>query len=220
MLSYEVVRENWLTRKPHDYATEWALILAAFLSVTSMFYIRDLFHAEALMSATRYTVFAQHEYWRAWTSLFAHADLGHLISNLVLFVPLTFLLTGYFGVWYFPLLGILMGGFINMVVLTSMPENTALIGISGVVNWMGSSWLSLFLLIDRRHSWGRRIAHVIFLTVILFVPETYKPEVSYYSHFLGFVLGILSAAALYFLNRKKFLSAEVIETVVDEPIID
>lgn len=82
---------------------------------------------------------------------------------------------------------------------------------------MGSTWLTLFLFIDRRKSIRRRIALSLFLTVVLFIPETYKPEVSYMSHFVGYLLGIVSGVAIYYLRRSQIEGAEVKEIIYDPP---
>jgi rhomboid protease GluP len=167
------------------------------------------------MAASGRDVFEKGEYWRLWTTLFAHADLGHLLSNAFLFVPLTYMLVSHYSFWYFPLAGLFFGGLTNWLVLQTLPSQAYLIGISGVVYWMGSSWLTLYLLIDRRDRLRRRIGASLFLTLMLFVPETLKPEVSHLSHFLGYVIGVASAFLYYRLNRRRFLAAEVREYIFE-----
>ena len=208
--------ENWLTRKPRPQALEQSLLLVFVLFAASFLFWLGLWHADAWMPASPYEVFHEHQYWRLWTGIFAHADAGHLLSNTFLFLPFSYFLLGYFSPVLFPFLGIAMGGLINFLVLKTMPEHSSVIGISGVVYWMGAVWLSLFLLIDRRESLRRRIAKVLFISMVLFVPETYKPETSYLSHFVGYFLGILSAIAFYALKRREFLAAEVYEKIDEE----
>lgn len=158
----------------------------------------------------------EHEFWRLWTGLFVHADLEHFISNFVMFVPLTFLLSGYFGAFLFPVLGILVGGLINLITIYTMNEQVGLLGMSGVIYWMGSVWITLFILIDKRITLRKRFAVGIFLTLMLFSAETYKPNVSYTSHFVGFVLGVACAFIYYHLNNKKFSEAEEFILILDE----
>jgi rhomboid protease GluP len=208
--------ENWLTRKPKPQALEQSLFIVFVLFVASFFFWTGLFQADDWMPASAYQVFHEHQYWRLWTGLFAHGDAGHLLSNTFLFLPFSYFLLGYFSPLLFPFLGIAMGGVINFLVLKEMPEHTSLIGISGVVYWMGAVWLSLYLLIDRRESLRRRVAKVLFISMVLFVPETYKPETSYLSHFVGYFLGVLSAIAFYALKRREFLAAEVYEKIEEE----
>ena len=106
------------------------------------------------------------------------------------------------------------------IVIQTMPPETNLIGISGVVYWMGSTWLTLFLIIDRRKTLRRRIALAAFLTVVLFIPETYKPEISYMSHFVGYVLGAVTGLLVYFLRRNEIEAAEVREFIYEPEIIE
>lgn len=168
------------------------------------------------MSATGEKVFLQGQWWRAWTTLFAHADLTHILSNLFLFFPFSYYLMGYFGYTFFPLFGFFVGGLVNLAVLQTMPDYVGLVGVSGVVYWMGGAWLALSWLIDRRESNGRRVLKVVAVTIVLFVPDSFKPEVSYLSHFLGYFAGVFSAMIYYFVFKKKFKAEEVIEELHDD----
>jgi rhomboid protease GluP len=215
MLDSIKVRENWLTRSPNPRATPLTLVLTVILYLASLIFFTNAFQSQSWMSASADAVFTHHEYWRAWTALFAHSDPLHLVSNLFLFIPLAYWLIGYFNIWFFPIAGFFIMGLLNMVVLKTMPPQVQLLGASGVVYWMGAAWLTLFLLIDRRHTLKHRVAAAISLVLILLVPETYTPEVSYFSHLLGFAAGAPSALALYVLERKKFEAAEVKEYIYD-----
>lgn len=212
-----IMKENWLTRKPNANSYLVTSILAVILWALSFSYLAHLSSAQVWMSATAQKVFVEHQYWRLWTTLFAHGDLAHLLSNWLLFLPLAFLLNGYFGSWFFPTAAIFTGGLINIVVLKTLGPQTVLIGISGLVYWMGAAWLTLYYLIDRRRVPLRRFAVAIGIALVLFAPEQYKPEVSYLSHFLGFVAGSASALVYYIFNREKFAAAEVYEVVEIEP---
>lgn len=211
-----VIKENWLTKKPTSIASLVTFVFTLLVLVTSLIYFRNSFHAQSWMSANQVDVFVHHQWWRAWTALFVHADFLHLLSNAVLLVPLTFLLSGYFGVLFFPIFAVFVGGLINLLVLLTLPAQTSLLGISGVVYWMGAAWLTLYLLIDTRDNLRRRFAHALFLSVILFIPETYKPQISYLSHLFGFIAGTISGFALFALRHKQFIAAEVKEYIYDE----
>ena len=170
----------------------------------------------AWMPDSAQSVFAEHEWWRPWTALFIHADFGHLASNGILFIPLTFLLAGYFGAWFFPIFGIFIGGLVNFLVLLTMPDQTELLGMSGMGYWMGAAWFTLYLILDTRYRLRRRFAYVIFLSMMMFVPETYQPDVSYMSHLFGFIAGVISALMLFALRRSRFRAAEITEIIVEE----
>lgn len=210
-----IVKENWLTRKPEFFAFYGTFLIGVVVALLGYFYLNDSFHIHDLLPASGHAVFKNGQYWRLWTTLFAHADVGHLLGNLILLLPLSFMLSGHFGVFVFPLLGVFMGGVTNYIVLLTMSPETQLIGISGVVYWMGAAWLTLFLLIDHRKTWRQRTANALFLTVVLFIPESYKPEISYLSHFVGFVFGIFSGLLIYLVRRKDINAAEVKVSLIE-----
>jgi len=219
MLSKLKIKENWLTKMPKKEGLVPTLFLILMLLFSSYIYLHNEFQASSWMSASYEKVFINHEWWRAWSTLFAHGDLSHIASNLFLFAPFSYFLISYFGIIYFPIIGFFTGGLINLIVLLSMPENVDLIGVSGVVYWMGGAWLMLAWLIDRRDSRGRRVLRVIAVTIVLFVPDSFKPEVSYLSHFLGYIFGIFSSIIFYIFNQKTILKEEVLEIIPEvEPI--
>lgn len=203
---------NWYTRKVRPSGFIGTGILIIFILALCLV---DWSSNQINLSASRDLVFSQKQYWRLWSALFAHADIGHLFGNLFLFVPFAFLLTGYFGFSLFPLLGFLLGGVINATTLLTMSMQTQLLGISGLVNWMGSLWLTLFFLIDRRSNLRKRFAVLLLSSVVLFAPQEYKTDVSYISHVIGYGLGIMTGFVYYAVHRKKFLAAEVVEPVLE-----
>jgi rhomboid protease GluP len=212
----KLIVSNWLTKKIAP-VTEWTTLILVFLLLCGSFiYQSDIFQAKDWMSASYNDVFIKREYWRLWTTLFAHADFGHIFGNLFMFVPFAFILTGYFGPIYFPLIGFILGGLTNALVLQTMPPEIELIGVSGVVYWMGATYLMLSFFIDRRESTLKRVIKNLGIALILFFPDTLKVEVSYLSHFIGFILGLVSGAILYKLNQKKFEALEVVTIFDDE----
>lgn len=215
-----VIKENWLTRSPSDLAYISTLMFGVLLGLVGYMYLGGYWGIAPWMAASGQKIFQGGEYWRLWTALFAHADTAHLLGNLSLLLPLAFMLTGHFGFYVFPFLGILVGGLINYIVIQTMPPEVNLIGISGVVYWMGATWLTLFLIIDRRKTIRRRFALAAFLTVVLFIPETYKPEISYMSHFIGYVFGGVTGVLIYVLRRNEIEAAEVKEFIYEPETIE
>lgn len=212
-----VIRETLLSRRPDPLAS-FAMALTTFVvAALSVMAWNNFAGAGAWMPASREEVFGQHEYWRAWTSLFVHGDAKHLLSNSFLFFVLGTFLTGYFGIFLVLGTAFLMGGLTNFIVLSGMPMDTRLIGLSGVVFWMGGAWLTLYFLIDRKRSLIQRFLRAIGVALVIFMPaETFDPSVSYKSHFVGFGLGVIGGL-LYFVFQKKALrEAEVREAVIAE----
>jgi rhomboid protease GluP len=200
-----VFRENWLTRKPLRDGFVPTVVLV-FLLVCGRL---------AEYPASGELVFTRHEYWRAWTTLFVHEGPGHLLGNLFLFIPFAYVLTSYFGLLLWPLAGFFVGGLVNLVVLKTMPAQVMLIGASGVVYWMGAAWITLAFLVDRREKRVRRLLKALGVSMLLFLPETYRPEVSYLTHLLGYFAGIASALVYFGFRRHEFLAAEKVDFKYD-----
>lgn len=212
------VRGNWLTRRPNRNAAFVALLSTLLLSLGSFFFWGDILGASSWMTGIPERVFSGHEYWRLWTGLIAHADLGHLLSNSVLFLAFAYLLYGHFGSWVFPGAALALGGLTNLVVLATMPSGASLLGISGVVYWMGGAWLALYFHLETRDKLAVRMLKAMGVGVVLFIPETILPEVSYLSHFVGFLNGLLFGTLYFRWNRQRFRRAEVVETIIEEPV--
>jgi len=205
-----VVTENWLTRKPNPNAIIVTLISILIVVLGSYFHWNNLYGVTDLMPANPHTVFIKHQYWRAWTSLFVHGDFKHLGSNLFLFGILGYFLAGYFNLLFFPLTAFFIGGLTNLIVLSHMSPHTSLIGLSGVVYWMGGAWLVLYFFIENRRSIWQKAIRSIGVALLLFMPsEAFDPSISYDSHFVGFILGIFAGIIFYILNRTELRSADV-----------
>lgn len=216
--SYEVVRETWLTRKPQPSALFAALFSTLALGIGNLIYHYDPFNWGEWMSASWKTVHENGEYWRLWTTIFAHGDLGHLAANTFLFFILGYFLNGYFGSAVFPIAAFLLGGLTNYLVLATYAPDVTLIGASGVVYWMGGAWLILYFFLSRQKNLKQRLLRTLGVGILIFMPsEAFEVRVSYRAHLIGFVLGIFFGAIYYLLNRARFQEAEVRITVTEEP---
>lgn len=155
------------------------------------------------LSANGFQVFEKKEYWRAFTTTLLHADLNHLAHNAFFFTGLATLLHHYFGFWVFPILSLFVGGLINLVALYFYPPQIVLVGVSGVIYFMASFWLVLYLKIERRQSLKVRFLHAFAVSLIFLFPEVFRPEVSYLAHGLGFLFGIPVGLIYYYWNQTK-----------------
>jgi rhomboid protease GluP len=205
-----LVDENWLTRKPDPAAPLLTILSLAIVVLVSIFYWTDLFGLAGYLEASPEKVFKDHQYWRLWSTFLIHADQRHLFGNLFLFAIFGFFLSGYFSLWVFPVMAFLMGGLTNFIVLSKMGTNSTLLGLSGVVFWMGAAWLTLYFLIEHRKKIFQRIIRTLGVSLVLFMPsEALDPHVSYLSHGWGFLLGIIFATLFYIYNRQVFKGAEI-----------
>src|SRR3954469_6156010 len=125
-----------------------------------------------VLAATSDGVFTKHEYWRIFTAIAVHADVMHVVSNVVLLTLFTYLLYGYFGFWIFPVLSLTMGGLINYISILTYPSGVMLLGASGLVYWMAGFWLTMYLLVERSVAPGQRTLRAVCLSLIVLVPSS------------------------------------------------
>lgn len=211
------ITKTWLTRKPGPWGPALAALSSFLLILGHFVYQKNLIEFAPWMTATPEEVFGQGQIWRAWTTLFVHADAKHLLSNIFLFSIFGSLLASYFGAMVFPLWAFIFGGITNLFVLLDMSPNTQLIGVSGVVFWMGATWLALYLFLDRQKTLTQRILRSLGVGLVIFFPsEAFNPEISYKAHFYGFLLGLLFGSIYYLLNRRLFKTAEIEEALVED----
>lgn len=211
---FPVVRSTWLSRPPDPIGWPMAALATLFLLAGSLLNWFLIDQGGSGLAVSGEAVFVRHEYWRLWTAVFAHSDMGHLLSNSLLFSILGAFMAGQFGTLLFPILAFGVGGLINLASVATYPREVTLLGASGVVFWMGGTWLALYLMIDRSHSWLQRILRAAGVALVLFVPsETFNPTVSYRTHGFGFLIGALSGLAWYAWHRRTFRAADVIEMI-------
>ena len=157
-------------------------------------------------------------WWRPWSACFAHADVGHLLSNLVLFVILGRFLSGHFGYWLFPFWAFVVGGLANLIVLGSYPPEVNVLGASGVVNVLGGIWLALYFLISRQYRMPGRIVRTLGVALLLFAPQEFRPEVAERVHVAGLFFGLIFGAGWFFVFKKQIRAYEVWEEIPpDDP---
>jgi rhomboid protease GluP len=216
-----VLKQTWLSQKPNSWALVVTALSTLLLVLGCVSYWQDLMGLQALMPASADALFHRHEWWRAWTTLFAHADEKHLLSNTFLFVILGYFLNGYFGILVFPIIAFFFGGLTNFWVLKTSSPDLQVIGASGVVFWMGGVWLALYFSLERRKTLFQRALRAVGVGLLLFFPaEAFDPVISYKSHLIGFLLGVAFGIFYFRIRRKHFRSAEIYELVKDPENFD
>lgn len=170
-----------------------------------------------LLPASGTLVFGSHQWWRPWSACFAHADVGHLVSNLFLFVIFARFLGGHFGYWLFPFWIFFLGGLANLVVLPSYESEIRVLGASGVVNVLGGVWLSLYFFISRQYRIVGRILRTVGVGLLLFAPQEFRPQVAERVHMAGLFLGLAFGAIWFQVFKNEIRSFEVWEaTAADD----
>ncbi len=206
-----------LTRKPAEASSTWALGAAAVVTLVTLIGWFDVGFG-SLLPVSGQAFFGQGEWWRPWSACFAHADVGHLLSNLVLFVIFGRFLNGHFGPWLFPLWAFVLGGVANLAVLPSYPPEVSVLGASGVVNVLGGLWLSLYFLISRQYRMTGRVLRTLGVALLLFAPQEFRPNVAERVHVAGLVAGLLFGVVWFFIFKSKIRSYEVWEQIPpDDP---
>ena len=142
------------------------------------------------------TVLERKEYWRLFTALFAHRDLGHLLSNAFMFTIFGWLLRAYYGFAVFPIVSLLIGAMSNYLTVFIYPPDIRLLGASGMIYGMAALWLVLYLKNDVSRTFPVRFFRVLGFILVLLLPSTLEPQVSYLAHATGFVAGMAAGIAL------------------------
>jgi len=196
-----VVKQTHLSRAPAKSSLRVAGASVGVLIVASTTLWLDLLGLGNQLAATSDGLFDRHEYWRALTAIAVHSDLLHLAANALPFGVFAYLLHGYYGYWIHPVSTCGLGSAVTVLTLSTYPRPTALLGASGVVYLMAAFWLTLYLLVERRISVAKRLVRAAGFVMIVLLPTTLEPLVSYRAHAVGFAVGAVFGAG-YFLCKK------------------
>ncbi len=203
------VLHTMLSYPPRKSAPLVAVFSVFILTIGAEIAWTDFYGVGQWMPASRDMVFVSKDYWRLLSTLFVHADAGHLVSNVALYAILSFLLYGYFGWLVFPLASWLLAIPMTALALRTYPGETQLIGASGLVHLMGGIWLSLYLLIATNKSVGQRILRSGGVMLGIFFPTSFEAKTSYRVHFIGLAIGLGAGAIYHFFFRKQLHAHEV-----------
>jgi len=212
----EVITETHLSRKPASGSVWVALASAALLCMVSTIYWTDAFGLASELAATPETVFDLGQYWRLFTAIGVHSDSRHLMSNALVCAVLSYLLYGYFGAMVHPILTIGGGGLVMALSLATYPPLTILVGASGVTYLMAGFWLTLYLFVERRFTFARRLLRAAGFGVIVLMPTVVEPAVSYRTHALGFGVGVVLGMIYFSMNKERLRGAERVEIELED----
>lgn len=195
-----------LSKKPgKDAARAVAWTLGILAVVSALYWWGPPGFADAL-PASGETVFEQGETWRLLTAIAAHADAIHLLSNAVFLAWLIYLSYGAFGPSLYPWSAAPLSAVALAVTLEGYPPNIRVVGASGMLYLLAGAWLTLYVLVERRLSVAKRIVRVVGFFLVVLVPTSIRPEVSYRAHGIGLFFGICLGLA-YFLARRDTIRA-------------
>lgn len=206
---------NWLSLPPSSQSTTVVLAVVALLAVVAQASWQLPSFGDRL-PVSGHAVFIDGEWWRLWTACIAHADLGHLLSNLVFLVVFGRLVGGYFGWLAFPVMPFFLGGIVNLLVLPTYAEDISILGASGVVNIVGGMWLALFFMISRQYRLSGRLLRTGGVAMLLFAPQEFRPHIADRVHLAGLLVGIISGFCWFGFHRQLMRSVEVWEDEMPE----
>ncbi|MES2745196.1 MAG: rhomboid family intramembrane serine protease, partial [Bdellovibrionota bacterium] len=199
------LEEQALARPIEPKAAQGALFfILLFLGMTLYAWA----HPDNGLVATQRNVFMQGEWWRLITSPFVHADLVHLLANSMLFLVFATLLNNYFGRWAFPVLSVLGAAATEAFALMTYPADVRLVGASGMVYLMAGMWLVYFARHSSHLTPLHRVMRALAFVLIVLLPTSIEPQISYRSHAIGFGLGFFMAWLSLPWLKPKPLSAE------------
>jgi membrane associated rhomboid family serine protease len=179
-----------------------ALLGALIIFIFSYIYFENMFGLTKYLPGDRDEVVENYQIWRLLTSMLVHKDYFHLISNLIPFTVFAFLLYGNYGLIGFPILPFFVMCFANFIDLLTYAAPVRSMGVSGVVFFMGSFWLTMFCFTKSHYSTMTRIIICAPFVLFFLSPPATWSHVAYRAHIIGAVFGFTSAV-LYFARGKK-----------------
>ncbi len=204
------IKSTLLSQKPREES-----FLIALLSVMVLLFVSLLCWRNPsllnLLAASQHQVVGEQEYWRLLTTTAIHADLTQFPSNAILFAFFTFLLYGYFGFWVFPVTVVALGSLTNYLSLLTYSENTQLIGASGLVYLMAGFWLTVYVLVERTRPLKRRVLVAMGIALIVLIPSSLSPGVSYRTHAIGCGIGVIAALGYFQARKEQIRSLETFQ---------
>lgn len=213
-----VVKRTLLSRKPAENSGLVAAASAMVILFVTVLAWTDSPELSRFLAAVPARVFDQQEYWRLFSALAVHADWKHLFANLPFVVFFSYLLYGYFGFGVYPLGVVVLSAVTNYLSLLTYSPQVHLVGASGMTYLMAGFWLTAYILVERSLSMKKRLLRSLSVGLILLLPTTLQPEVSYRTHAIGLALGVI-AAVVYFQRRKRWIrAAEVLEIEEDDDV--
>ncbi len=202
------VAATLLSAKPRTGARAAVAWTLGILLGTSLLYWWGPIGIATQLPASGETVLEQGEAWRLLTAMAAHADALHLLSNSVFLTWLIYLSYGAFGPSLYPLSVVPVSALALAITIEGYAPGIRLVGASGMVYALAGAWLTLFTLVERRLGVWRRLIRALGFFLVVLMPTSIRPEVSYRAHAIGLFLGICLGLAYYLARRDAIRAAE------------
>lgn len=208
-------RQSWKNRKQemtsgYRRLAEYSWVTYGLIAVNVLvFLLTDLFQWETLLDKGYlywYNVLNKHEYYRAFTCVFLHGDIGHISSNMLSLFAIGDIVERDLGHIRYLLLYLVSGlcaSATSVFYYYVREEYTSSIGASGAIYGVAGALLVMFLV----NPYLRRQENVIrmgIFVLFLFYPMFIGSEgIDYSAHLGGFIAGGLFYWIQYLLSGRR-----------------
>ena len=147
---------------------------------------------------------SSNSYYRIITSIFAHADIAHLLSNSFLLFIFGLLLHNYYGFTIFPFVSLILGCLANIITIQLYDHpQIRLLGASSMVYSMIAMWLIWYVRYEKKKEFKTKLMRIFGFILIILLPTKFSANTSYLGHFVGFILGIIASFSFLFITDQK-----------------
>lgn len=195
-------QQSFLSQTPTQKAFYPSLLYVLLATLISLLCWRAPEYCDGFSGNAR-QIFIQGEWHRLITTIFLHSDVAHLLGNMMFLVPFGGLLPFYDGRRIF-LLAFLIGRVTHGIALKTYPLETSLVGSSGVLYAMFGLWLSLYYRVEAHLPKRKRWLKLLGFTLLMCVPSSFSPHVSYRAHSMGLARGLAAGSIYAHLHREAF----------------
>ncbi len=157
---------------------------------------------------TKALIIEDHQWWRIPLGVLIHSDFNHFISNSLFLSVLGFFIIRSYGPKVLFGIGLTMGMLTHLITLYFMKDKISLVGASGMLYAFWGLWFGLYFLIDRFSPPHRKFMKITALSILLLIPQSFEAHVSYKAHFIGFLVGVITALIYFYFKRRYLRSFE------------
>ncbi len=132
-----------------------------------------------------------------------------------LFIVFGWLLRYFYGLLAFPIFSLVIGVLTNLVSVHFHDPKIHQIGASGMIYGMIAMWIIFYIKYDISNSIPMRVLRSVGFSLAMLFPTSFREEIDYIAHGIGFIIGLFIAVSLIPLMNKKVLHfySEKAETV-------
>ncbi len=144
----------------------------------------------------------EYEYWRLITSIFLHADVLHLFSNMIalLLFGATVENNRYVSKLEFVLIYFISGLIGNLFTLLLLPTYAKSLGASGAIfGLIGAAFIILA-------TENRALLPIALLYIAYFIFASFSPGINIWAHIFGLIGGMLIGYIIYSRRKKLILT--------------